>query len=514
MQTIIFSDILYSGYGKNAGAYRVATQLRNNGYTCQVIDFFSKYTRDEIAKIIDKFVTSDTIWVGFSTTFFLPSIIDGEDEKPDTDPTFNEIYDKVFVKVSDSHSGFPYKTETMKEIFQYIRGKSSKVKIIIGGARTWEAQEHDAVRKGVIADYYVHGYADTSIIELTNWIVSNKNTRPKFHGKYQCVLDSTKDYDFTNFNTSTIKFIKEDLILPNEFLPIEIARGCIFKCKFCNFALLGKKRGDYTKTKETLLNEFMYNYETFGTTNYMFMDETTNDSMEKAEYLLDITSSLPFKITWGGYARIDLFYANPEMAAIMQETGLAHAFFGIETLNKKTGSVIGKGLDPDKVKQTLTTLKDIWKSDVRITAGLITGLPYETKESLKDLETYLLSTDCGLDSWSIHPLMLSGKSLFGQDPAKYGYNLKEDDKVNGYHLNWYNNDMNFVEAIKIANEIKNNTRYTCKINSWSHMRLQNVGYTEQEIDSMNTHDYLNNMPDILARVITRKDNYFSHLMRL
>ena len=129
----------------------------------------------------------------------------------------------------------------------------------------------------------------------------------------------------------------------------------------------------------------MYNYETFGTTNYMFMDETTNDSMEKAEYLLDITSSLPFNISWGGYARLDLYYSNPEMAAMMQETGLAHTFFGIETLNKKTGSAVGKGLDPDKVKQTLITLKDKWKSDVRITAGLMTGLPYETKDTLKNL---------------------------------------------------------------------------------------------------------------------------------
>lgn len=513
MQTIIFSDVLYPGYGKNAGAYRIATQLRANSYSCQVIDFFSKYSRDEIAKIIDKFVTSETIWVGFSTTFLLPSIIDEEVDTKNK-PEFTEIFDKIYTKFEDTRSGFAYSTEVMKEIFQYIRSKSNKVKIIVGGARTMEAQEFDAVIKGVLADYYVHGYADISIIELTNWIVSNKNTRPKFHGKYQCVMDSTKDYDFANFNTSNIKFLKEDLILPDEFLPIEIARGCIFKCKYCNFSLLGKKRGDYTKTKETLINEFMYNYETFGTTNYMFMDETTNDSMEKAEYLLDITSSLPFRITWGGYARLDLFYANPEMAAIMQETGLAHTFFGIETLNKKAGSVVGKGLDPEKVKQTLLTLKDIWKSNVRITAGLIAGLPYETKESLKDLENYLLSPDCGLDSWSIYPLILTGKSLFGQDPGKYGYSFDDNNKINDYHLNWKNNDMTFVEAVKIAKDIKENTSLVCKINSWSHMRMRNIGYNDTEIDDMNIHTYLHNMPDILSRVQTRKDNYFKHLMSL
>jgi radical SAM superfamily enzyme YgiQ (UPF0313 family) len=511
MQTIIFSDVLYPGYGKNAGAYRIATQLRNYGYTCQVIDFFSKYTSDEIAKIIDKFVTSETIWVGFSTTFMLPSIID-ENEGTKNKPEFTGIFDKIYTKFEDTRSGFAYSTEIMKEIFQYIRGKSNKVKIIVGGARTWEAQEFDAVQKGVLADYYVHGYADTSIIELTNWIVSDKNPKPKF--QYECVIDSTRDYDFTNFNTSNITFLKEDLILPNEFLPIEIARGCIFKCKFCTFALVGKKRGDYTKTKEILVNEFMYNYETFGTVNYMFMDEITNDSMEKAEYLLDVTSSLPFKITWGGYARIDLFYANPDMASIMQETGLEHVFFGIETLNKKSGSAVGKGLDPDKVKKTLLTLKDTWKSNVRITAGLIAGLPHETKETLQDLENYLLSTDCGLDSWSIYPLILTGNSLFGQDPSKYGYTIDDTDPVIGHFLNWKNNNMTFVEAIKIANDIKDNTNHVCKINSWTHMRLRNLGYNDTEIKSMTIDSYLLNMPDVLKRTQTKKDTYFAHLMSL
>ena len=97
MQTIIFSDVLYPGYGKNAGAYRIATQLRANSYSCQVIDFFSKYSRDEIAKIIDKFVTSETIWVGFSTTFLLPSIIDEEVDTKNK-PAFTEIFDKIYTK--------------------------------------------------------------------------------------------------------------------------------------------------------------------------------------------------------------------------------------------------------------------------------------------------------------------------------------------------------------------------------------------------------------------------------
>ena len=72
MQTIIFSDFLQPGYGKNAGAYRIATELRKNGFSCQVVDFFTHYSLEEIFKIIDRFVDKDTLWVGLSNTFFFP----------------------------------------------------------------------------------------------------------------------------------------------------------------------------------------------------------------------------------------------------------------------------------------------------------------------------------------------------------------------------------------------------------------------------------------------------------
>ena len=507
MQTLIFTDVLTPGFGRSAGPYRIATQLRNNGYTCQVIDHCTKYSSDEFVKIIDKFVTKETLWVGISNTFFFQMNEDQLDDNLKSD----EIFDKVFGKISDIRSGYPFSSEKMKDLFSYIRSKNKNVKIIVGGVRSKEAVWYDAGIKKVYADYYLHGHADASIIELTNWLKSDKNPRPKLDIIHKAIIDSNRDYPFDHFNTSSIKFIKEDLISPNEYLPIEFARGCIFKCKFCNFPMLGKKRGDYTKTKETLANEFIYNYETFGTANYMFMDETTNDSMEKAEYLLDITSSLPFKIRWGGFARLDLHYANPEMAAVMQETGQRHTYFGIETLNKKSGSVIGKGLNPEKVKQTLSELKSEWKSKINITAGLITGLPYETKDTLKNLENYLLSDECALDAWTITPLILSGDSLFGENPAKYGYSF--DDKSD-YFPNWKNNDMNFIEAIQIANEIRHSTKDKCKMHMWNHMRLQNIGYSESEVDNMTIGTYLNNLDEFKNRITIKKDEYFTNLMSL
>jgi len=512
MQTIIFSDVLAPGYGKNAGAYRIASELRSTGFTCQVVDFFAHFSINQIYSIIDTLVTDDTIWVGFSTTFFLmlDESIDAVNQTPN-EKAETIFLDKLPFPVIDSKTGYPFDALIMKDIFSYIRSKNSKVKIVIGGGRSKQASTHDAsIFNKVWGDYYVHGFADDSIKVLTKWLSDKSNTEPKFSGWANNFIDSNKEYDYQNFNRSTLHFEKNDVIDSTEFIPIEIARGCIFKCKFCCFPLLGKKRGDYTKTKETLQEEFIRNYETFGTTHYMFMDETINDSMEKVEFLYDVISTLPFKIKWGGYQRLDLYYSNPEMASIIQEIGCEQAIFGIETLNKKTGEAVGKGMHPDKVKELLKKLKNQWKENIHLSSGFIIGLPYETKESLKNLEIYLLSDDCGLDSWSLYPfLIIEGTdTIISGNPKQYGYEIIDAE----YGTEWQNEYMNFTEAYQITTEIRKNTMHKCKVNGWMQMRLRNVGYTKDEMNSMTVFDYYNNMIEIQRRLTLKKENYLSVLM--
>jgi len=513
MQTVIFSDVLASGYGKSAGPYKIASQLRKSGFTCQVIEFFSYLKIEEIFAVIDRFVDKDTIWVGISTTFLF-ALEQDIDKMAEAYKTDYRLYGQYSRPVTDYDSAYPFDALVMREIFAYIKSKSSTVKIVVGGARAGQAQFHDAKHKKVYADYYIQGYADDSIIVFTKWLHDQSNTRPRFDINYRNLIKSNQQYEYQEFNTSGIKFLKTDIIESDEYLPIEIARGCVFKCKFCNFPLLGKKRGDYTRTKETLLEEFTYNYETFGTTKYMFMDETTNDSIEKVEFLHDITSSLPFKITWGGYARLELHSKYPEMAALMRETGLSYVQYGIETFNKKAGEVVGKGLDPEKTKKILHDIKSQWKQDVKITSGFIIGLPYETDESLQYMEDYFMSDECSLDAWNLIPLIMTKglDSLFGQNPEKYGYSFT--DLPNSTKYEWHNayNNMSFVECLLRTHKMKINTAHKNTTNTWINMRLQNIGYTKVEADTINIFEYNLKHAIIAEQVRNKKDDYLKKLL--
>jgi radical SAM superfamily enzyme YgiQ (UPF0313 family) len=513
MQTLIFSDVSPLGYGKNLGAYKIASQLRSNGYSSQVVDFFSHFLLDELKHIVDKFVTSETIWVGISTTF----ISQKEDfvfnsEKIKTAIKDNDV--NMLSKIHDpSMSGgvYPHDPSTMKDFLKYIKEKNPNTKIIVGGAKTWSAESYEETMNRVIPDYYVNGYADEAIISLTNWLSNpEKFPEPIFHGPKKNKIESFIDYDFNDFNTSMLKFESNDHVDQGETLPIEIARGCIFKCKFCNFPLIGKKRGDYTKNKETLLKEFNYNYEHYGTISYMFMDETTNDSIEKAEFLLDVTSSLSFKISWVGYGRLDLYYANPSMAKIMKDTGLVGQQFGIETFNKKSGESIGKGLHPEKVKETLAHLKNVWGEDVTIGTGLIVGLPHDTEDYVQELEEYLMSKNCLLDSVSIYPLYLiqNMNSLFGQNPSKWGYKF---DTTRGINF-WYNDHMNFSRANELAVNLRLKLIENKCVQPFGQMRLKNLNI-ENLPWKIKQIDYLLSSDKLIEVMNNKKNLYFKKLLK-
>ena len=68
VDSLIFTDSHYYGFGRSAGAYQVASQLRAENLSCQVVEFFLRLSPDEMEEIVDQYVGNDTLFVGFSTT--------------------------------------------------------------------------------------------------------------------------------------------------------------------------------------------------------------------------------------------------------------------------------------------------------------------------------------------------------------------------------------------------------------------------------------------------------------
>jgi hypothetical protein len=276
-----------SGWFRPLGAYRIATELRQHGYTVQVVDIFPTiYAYPGILKlgnIIKKYVGPETLWVGFSSTFFqssakMKAVASGKD---DTRTNFDTV------------SGMP-EDEGLLRLRQAILDRNPKCKLVMGGAKAPQC----GLDGTNIIDVYVEGYADSSVIAMTKYL-EGKNPFFQYRtndNRSISVVNDPKAANFDFVKSSTV-WHDSDHIFPGEALPIEISRGCIFNCSFCAYPMNGKKKLDYIRDTELLKQEFQRNYDLYGTTEYLYMDDTHNDSTEKLEQLYDeVYSRLNFKI--------------------------------------------------------------------------------------------------------------------------------------------------------------------------------------------------------------------------
>jgi radical SAM superfamily enzyme YgiQ (UPF0313 family) len=403
------------------GVYRIATEIRKNGFTCRVINFINSFSFEEINLILDAVISDDTKIVGFSSNFW--AWYDADD------------LDNTFAKIN--------------YIIDYIHNKFPNIKIIAGGTSSTFYISKKLNKVNAI----FQGFAENSLIKYLKAITNNKSLplpssysteNEKSHGNISMYSDlSTDEFDF---NESQTIFLPEDIVNYYDYPTIEIGRGCIFKCSFCAFLLNGKKKLDYIKYKDIIREEFIRNYNDYGIQTYMLSDDTFNDSTEKLVTLHSILTSLPFKVRFNAYIRLDLLYAHQEQIPLLKEMGMIGALIGIETFHKKAGSLVGKAMDGEKTKKFLDDLKRIhWGDEIKIQAVFITGIPHETIESYEETINWITDENNLVDNIYAEPLNIPNPatiapgtwtSEFTKNSEKYGFYWTEvSDKV---HAEWHN----------------------------------------------------------------------------
>jgi hypothetical protein len=276
-------------------------------------------------------------------------------------------------------------------------------------------------------------------------------------------------------------------LLPGEGIPLEFARGCIFKCKFCAYPLLGKKKGTYIRDMHQVRDELIELWETRGTESFYITDDTFNDDNDKMEEFHKLFTSLPFKPKFSAFLRLDLIDRFPHQADLLTEAGLVGAFFGVETLNHKSAKCIGKGLHPERVKKRLSMLRTKWKGKVNMSMGLIFGLPYDDDHYFNEVYEYITSPEYPVQTTSFNPLIMVDKrkginlysSEFTMNPEIYGYSFDEQG--------WVHKEQNLSftkcqEIAKYFNDIKCNEDYVADFNVIQYL---NLGIKLEDIMNLN-----------------------------
>lgn len=391
---------------RSSGGHKIASYLRKHDMDVEMIDFLYSWTFEELKDLWKSRYHNKTTFIGVSVVFGL------------------------------RYKNFWLFIEWIKEKYSHIQ--------IVGGS-----QSLDKLLPFYL-DWYVYGYGEKAILELVRNIADGTESKMKytmFPGNRK-VINAQKDYPSfgPGMRDFSVSYEDRDYIEPQELLDLEFSRGCIFKCAFCTYPILGVKN-DHSRDEKNLDTELRENYDRWGTTKYTVTDETTNDYSEKLKRYAGVTRNLPFKVNMGGYIRGDLLTARKEDWPLFLDLGYMSHFYGIESMHHPSAKAIHKGMDSGKLQEGLIEFKEYAKKNHGFFTGtisLIAGLPYETFETMNKTVEWCIR------NWSdqvshVYPLHLSKvtvpegydhiraafdqSSLIESNPDKYGYTILTADEL-------------------------------------------------------------------------------------
>ena len=422
-----------------AGVYALASHLRRNGYTVKVIDHTSNLTLAGVKHVI-KNNQQDLLWIGVGTTFF---VFKGtglsryrQAWETRTDLYFeNSILEFVdgdgenFFGEEKTGSELLWGSHEMNIVAKWCNDQYN-IPVVVGGA--FISNLLDGLLTNLEKNVYtIKGRAESFALNITKILEQDKSAElPLFV--------NNDHFDNTDFKLHGYEWDKDDNVVSDEWLPLELSRGCAFNCAYCVYDR--RDSFDSYKNPKAVRDEILKNYDQFGVTKYLLVDDLYNDSKDKVRRMYDeVWSKLPFKPEWASYMRLDLFHSDPESIEIIKASGARSGSFGIETLHNKAGAKVGKGLGRERIINTLEQLKKSWGDEVLVAACFIAGLPDEPEESILETIDWCHNTDLlhgvkWLPLWITppsHRKIVIRTHQITDNTEKYGINwLNDNDWVN------------------------------------------------------------------------------------
>jgi len=472
-------DFTTQFYAYSAGAYKVASVLRHMGLDVLVVPNCLNLTWQGVQAIVNQ-NRDNLLWVGLSTTFFVvetpPEIIkDYRQQWVESDLDFIDA-DMLCIKTDSNYwlaNESVWGARELGRISHWLE-REHQVPFLIGGSSADVLTQSKLKHRNT---YVITGYAETWVKSVTQARLANHQADMPFYA-------DNKNYDDHDFKQSTIIWQPEDMIGPDDWLPIEVARGCAFNCAYCNYP----RRGEFDayKSPKCLRDEIVRNYELFGVTRYNLVDDLYNDSKEKVKRLHDeVWTRLPFQPEWTTQGRLDLLWKDPESAALIRDSGCRYVSFGIETLHDRAGRKVGKGLGKKRIIETLEMLKEVWGQQTLVGACMIAGLPFEPLDSIKESMDWSVTTDL-LHSPSWQPMHLIPPSQ-GLSSVK---NQIEND-FDKYGVTWIN-DHEWINSEGVTNTVCDMLceGYEKKLSTWN-IRFGSTVYVDMRVLGF-SHDKIAN----------------------
>ena len=449
--------------GRNIAGYRLRTAAEKYNYNNLVIDCATAMTEAELELLLGNVITDKTLFLGISTVWL---------DQPNKINSYGKIQ---WINI---------------EFFQRIRAKYPKLKIVAGGNGVLNMPGARAIYDS--ADWHISGFSDDSFPRFLMLLEGKSGHGLKYfidhNGKK--TVDSNKFHLVGNPNDIETVFKSEDNFYSYQPIPLEVSRGCIFRCAFCNHPFQGAKDYDsYMRTPASIAQELRRNYDLFGITRYSIMDDTFNDSIEKLNRLEQAIelAKLP-KFEFQCYIKPELLVTKPEMIPQLLRMGLTGGFVGIESMNNVARRAMNKGMNIERVVGALTELTS--SNQAKLRAGFIIGLPTDTIDSVYETNEFCKANQQVFKGWTFTPLRIYSYSEvekesalispLERDPEKYGYKIT---KYSGEPAVWENDYMTMNEAIVASEKLTIDSEKVMRCGGWQISSAWHNNISDMDIES-------------------------------
>lgn len=457
----IWSDKFHRRQG---GGHRIASFLRKQEWDVEVIDFAAKFSLEELKALVKSRICKSTRFISFSCIF----------------------------------GSWP---KNISEFANWLKQTYPTIVIIYGGTN-WPFVNSKAI------DYYITGYGEHAILKLLQYVVGNSSRASvPFDLRFtdRKVISANQTCPAFPLNILSIDYEDRDFLIADEWTNIELSRGCIFKCKFCNYPVLNVK-GDYSQNDDDFYRNLQSNFDRYGIKNYYVVDETFNDRSDKIQKFANSVEKLSFTPFFSGFIRADLLVSRPDDKENLLRMNFLGHHYGIESLHYPSAQSIGKGMHPDKLSEGLIEVKQYFQNNnrkiYRGTMSFIAGLPYETIETMLDTLAWLKKNWADQSAiWFPLTIPDPAQTIHGWadsvsdiaiDFTKFGYqrDLTVDKAFLPGDIAWINDNLSYTKCQKFINIILP-TKCREILERTTSLTLDELTYPGNTVDAALLNEHLN-----------------------
>ena len=313
-----------------------------------------------------------------------------------------------------------------------IKAINPSIPIILGGPQV-SILHKETLERYPFIDYVLRNEADHNIVLLLKYILRKTENFLKLQDISGLTYRNARNKVIANPSQQAVPDLN---LLPipayekiqfDEYLSIDVGRGCPFNCTFCStnqfFSRLYR-----VKSVKRIIEEMDYCYDLFNATSFGFShDMLTLDKnfvLQLCKGLSEHNNETGRKYTWNCSSRTDC--VSKELLTAMSENGCKGIFFGIESGSERIQKQIKKKL---KLNQAHEIINNSCSVGIRTSVSYMAGFPDETKAELKKtLESVFITASMGAKPQMTLLSILPGTQLY----SEYKDKLKYDGLLSGF----------------------------------------------------------------------------------